>query len=107
MNFKVEYEDNHLIIVNKRAGLLTQGDQTQDVSLLEEVKAYIKEKYKKPGQVYLGLVHRLDRPTSGVLVFALSLAMASVSVIYLSIDRVSSATDTQASQIIGADLVIS
>ncbi|MGB0883256.1 MAG: RluA family pseudouridine synthase [Flavobacteriales bacterium] len=70
MNFKVEYEDNHLIIVNKRAGLLSQGDQTQDLSLLDEVKTYIKEKYKKPGKVYLGLVHRLDRPTSGLVVLA-------------------------------------
>lgn len=70
MNFRIEYEDNHLIVVNKRAGLLTQGDQTQDKTLLDEVKAYIKEKYNKPGAVYLGLVHRLDRPTSGLVVLA-------------------------------------
>lgn len=70
MNFKVEYEDNHLIIVNKRAGLLTQGDQTQDITLLDEVKQYIKVKYDKPGAVYLGLIHRLDRPTSGLVILA-------------------------------------
>lgn len=70
MDFKVEYEDNHLIIVNKRAGLLTQGDQTQDETLLDQVKAYIKTKYNKPGAVYLGLIHRLDRPTSGLVVLA-------------------------------------
>ena len=70
MNFRIEYEDNHLIIVNKRAGLLTQGDQTQDVTLLDEVKQYIKVKYNKPGAVYLGLIHRLDRPTSGLVVLA-------------------------------------
>jgi len=70
MNFRIEYEDNHLIIVNKRAGLLTQGDQTQDVTLLDEVKQYIKVKYDKPGDVYLGLIHRLDRPTSGLVVLA-------------------------------------
>ena len=70
MNFRVEYEDNHLIIVNKRAGLLTQGDQTQDETLLDEVKQYIKVKYDKPGAVYLGLIHRLDRPTSGLVVLA-------------------------------------
>lgn len=70
MDFKVEYEDNHLIIVNKRAGLLTQGDQTQDETLLDQVKDYIKTKYNKPGAVYLGLIHRLDRPTSGLVVLA-------------------------------------
>lgn len=70
MNFRIEYEDNHLIVVNKRAGLLTQGDQTQDKTLLDEVKQYIKTKYDKPGAVYLGLIHRLDRPTSGLVVLA-------------------------------------
>ncbi len=70
MNFRIEYEDNHLIIVNKRAGLLTQGDLTEDKTLLDEVKQYIKVKYDKPGAVYLGLVHRLDRPTSGLVVLA-------------------------------------
>ncbi|MBE16083.1 MAG: RNA pseudouridine synthase [Cytophagaceae bacterium] len=69
-NLKVIYEDNHLIVVNKRAGDLVQGDQTGDTPLSEVVKAYIAKKYQKPGAVYLGTVHRLDRPTSGVVVFA-------------------------------------
>ena len=64
------FEDNHLIAVNKRAGVLVQGDITGDVPLSELVKEYIKEKYHKPGAVYLGVVHRLDRPVSGVVVFA-------------------------------------
>jgi len=67
---QVLYEDNHLLVVAKPAGLLVQGDSTGDVTLLELSKAYIKEKYKKPGNVFLGLVHRLDRPTAGVVVFA-------------------------------------
>lgn len=69
-NFRVEYEDNHLIVVSKRAGLLTQGDKTDDITLLDEVKQYIKIKDNKPGAVYLGLIHRLDRPTSGLVVLA-------------------------------------
>lgn len=64
------YEDNHLIVVNKVVGELVQGDATGDKPLSEKVKSYIKTKYNKPGNVYLGVVHRLDRPTSGVLVFA-------------------------------------
>lgn len=64
------YEDNHLIVINKPAGRLVQGDSTGDEPLSESVKTYIKQKYNKPGNVYLGVVHRLDRPTSGVLVFA-------------------------------------
>ncbi|WKN32892.1 RluA family pseudouridine synthase [Porifericola rhodea] len=64
------YEDNHLLVVNKRAGMLVQGDQTGDEPLVEAGKAYIKEKYDKPGAVFLGVVHRLDRPVSGVLVLA-------------------------------------
>jgi len=64
------YEDNHLLVVNKPAGMLVQGDRTGDISLLEVSKKYIKQKYNKPGKVFLGLVHRLDRPVSGVLVFA-------------------------------------
>jgi len=64
------YEDNHLIAINKRAGVLVQGDSTGDVPLSELVKEYIKEKYHKPGAVFLGVVHRLDRPVSGVVVFA-------------------------------------
>lgn len=67
---KVVYEDNHLIIVYKESGEIVQGDKTGDVPLSETVKAYIKEKYKKPGNVFLGVVHRLDRPVSGLVVFA-------------------------------------
>ena len=68
--FTVEFEDNHLIIVNKPAGLLVQGDNTGDKTLTEYVKEYIKEKYEKPGEVYLGCVHRIDRPVSGLVIFA-------------------------------------
>lgn len=64
------YEDNHLIIVNKTGGMLVQGDQTGDETLAEDVKSYIKKKYKKPGDVFLGVVHRLDRPVSGAVIFA-------------------------------------
>jgi len=69
-NLQVLYEDNHLIIVNKRCGDIVQGDNTGDAPLSEIVKKYISEKYNKPGAVFLGVVHRLDRPTSGVLIFA-------------------------------------
>ena len=69
-NLQVLFEDNHIIIVNKRAGDIVQGDKTQDKPLSEIVKEYIKEKYNKPGNVYLGVVHRLDRPTSGIVIFA-------------------------------------
>jgi 23S rRNA pseudouridine1911/1915/1917 synthase len=68
-NFRVVYEDNHIIIVNKRTGLLVQGDSTGDVTLTDLVKDYIKEKYDKPGDVFLHPVHRLDRPVSGLVVF--------------------------------------
>lgn len=64
------YEDNHIIIVNKRAGDIVQGDKTGDKPLSEVVKEYIAEKYNKPGNVYLGVVHRLDRPTTGIIVFS-------------------------------------
>lgn len=64
------FEDNHLIVVNKRPGDIVQGDKTGDAPLSEVVKEYIAEKYNKPGAVYLGVVHRLDRPTSGIVVFA-------------------------------------
>lgn len=67
---KVIYEDNHIIVVLKPQNILSQGDETGDESLLDMVKAYIKETYKKEGNVYTGLVHRLDRPTGGVMVFA-------------------------------------
>jgi len=66
----VIYEDNHLLVVNKPSGLLVQGDQTGDKTLSDWAKAYIKEKYDKPGAVFLGVVHRLDRPVSGVVVLA-------------------------------------
>lgn len=69
-NLKVLYEDNHIIIVNKRAGDIVQGDKTGDIPLSEVVKSYIKEKYHKPGNVYIGVAHRLDRPTTGVIVFS-------------------------------------
>jgi 23S rRNA pseudouridine1911/1915/1917 synthase len=67
---EILYEDNHIIAVNKRCGDIVQGDKTGDKTLGDEVKAYIKEKYHKPGEVFLGVAHRLDRPTSGVLIFA-------------------------------------
>lgn len=70
MRLDVIYEDNHLIAVNKRAGDLSQRDQTMDDSLIEKLKSYIKIKYKKPGEVFLGSIHRLDRPTSGVIIYA-------------------------------------
>jgi len=66
----VLFEDNHLLVVNKPAGLLVQGDKTGDETLAEQAKAYLKEKYKKPGDVFLGIVHRIDRPVSGVVVLA-------------------------------------
>ena len=67
---KVVYEDNHIIIVYKESGEIVQGDKTGDVPLSEAVKAYLKEKYQKPGNVFLGVVHRLDRPVCGLVVFA-------------------------------------
>ncbi len=66
----VVYEDNHIIIVNKRASEIVQGDKTGDTPLSETVKLYLKEKYHKPGNVFLGVTHRLDRPVSGLVVFA-------------------------------------
>jgi len=70
MNLEILHEDNHLLIVNKPAGILSQGDITGDESILDIGKKYIKDKYNKPGNVYLGLPHRIDRPTSGVIVMA-------------------------------------
>lgn len=67
---KVLYEDNHIIVINKAAGEIVQGDKTGDESLCETMKRYIKEKYAKPGNVFIGLPHRLDRPVSGIVVFA-------------------------------------
>ena len=69
-NLQVIYEDNHIIAINKRVGDIVQGDKTGDTPLSEVVKQYIAKKYDKPGAVYLGVVHRLDRPTSGIVVFA-------------------------------------
>lgn len=67
---RILYEDNHVIVVNKLPSELTQGDKTGDATLPDLIKTYLKEKYQKPGNVFLGVVHRLDRPTSGALVFA-------------------------------------
>lgn len=69
-NIQVLYEDNHLIAINKRVGDIVQGDKTNDTPLSDIVKAYLKQKYSKPGAVFLGVVHRLDRPTSGLVIFA-------------------------------------
>lgn len=74
---KVIYEDNHIIVVIKDQNVLSQGDDTGDESLFDAIKTYLKEKYNKPGNVYLGLVHRLDRPTGGVMVFAKTSKAAS------------------------------
>jgi 23S rRNA pseudouridine1911/1915/1917 synthase len=68
--FTVLFEDNHLLVVDKASGVLVQGDSTGDVPLAELCKEYIKRKYNKPGAVFLGVVHRLDRPVSGVVVLA-------------------------------------
>lgn len=70
LRMNVVYEDNHIIIVNKKSGEIVQGDKTGDEPLSEIVKAYIKEKYQKPGNVFIGVVHRLDRPVGGLVVFA-------------------------------------
>lgn len=67
---KVLYEDNHIIVINKEAGEIVQGDKTGDASLCDTMKQYLKEKYAKPGNVFIGLPHRLDRPVSGIVVFA-------------------------------------
>ncbi|MBQ8424847.1 MAG: RluA family pseudouridine synthase [Clostridia bacterium] len=71
------YEDNHIIVVSKPQGVPSQPDSTKDEDMLTKVKAYIKEKYNKPGEVFIGLVHRLDRPTGGVMVFARTSKAAS------------------------------
>src|SRR5574344_1144478 len=70
MNLDILYEDNHIIAVNKTNNDIVQSDKTGDETLADKVKAYIKEKYNKPGDVFLGVVHRLDRPVSGVVLFA-------------------------------------
>ena len=66
----VLYEDNHIIAINKAAGEIVQGDKTGDKPLCDKLKAFLKEKYAKPGNVFVGLPHRLDRPVSGIVVFA-------------------------------------
>ena len=71
------YEDNHIIVVFKPAGILSQADKSGDVDMITIIKSYLKEKYNKPGNVYLGLVHRLDRPVSGIMVFAKTSKAAS------------------------------
>ena len=70
MQVEVLYEDNHILVLNKPSGALAQGDKTGDTPLVEYGKAYLKKKYDKPGEVFLGIPHRIDRPTSGVLMFA-------------------------------------
>ena len=77
MDLKILYEDNHIIVVVKPVNIPSQGDKTGDEDMLTIIKKYIKEKYNKPGEVYLGLVHRLDRPTGGVMVFAKTSKAAS------------------------------
>ena len=76
-NLKVIYEDNHIIVVEKKPNIPSQSDKTGDIDMLTIVKQYIKEKYNKPGNVYLGLVHRLDRPVGGVMIFAKTSKAAS------------------------------
>lgn len=77
MALNILYEDNHLLVVEKPIGMLAQSDYTHDVDILSLLKLYLKDKYQKPGQVYLGLVHRLDRMTGGVMVFAKTSKAAS------------------------------
>ena len=74
---KVIYEDNHIIVVEKPVNIPSQGDKTGDIDMLTIIKQYIKEKYNKPGNVYLGFIHRLDRPVGGVMVFAKTSKAAS------------------------------
>ena len=76
-DINVLYEDNHIIVVEKGIGILSQADNTGDDDLVNIVKSYIKEKYDKPGNVYLGLVHRLDRMVGGIMVFAKTIKAAS------------------------------
>ncbi len=74
---KIIYEDNHIIVVEKIPNIASQADKTGDIDMLSLIKQYLKEKYNKPGKVYLGLVHRLDRPVGGVMVFAKTSKAAS------------------------------
>lgn len=74
---KVIYEDNHIIVVEKTPNIPSQADKTEDIDMLTIVKKYLKEKYNKPGDVYLGLIHRLDRPVGGIMIFAKTSKAAS------------------------------
>ena len=74
---EILYEDNHIIVVIKPINVLSQGDNTNDLDMVNIIKSYLKEKYNKPGNVYVGLVHRLDRPTGGIMVFAKTSKAAS------------------------------
>lgn len=74
---EILYEDNHIIVVVKPFNILSQSDDTKDIDMLTLIKSYLKEKYNKPGNVYLGLIHRLDRPTGGIMVFAKTSKAAS------------------------------
>lgn len=76
-DLKVIYEDNHIIVVEKKPNIPSQADKTEDIDMLSIVKSYIKEKYQKPGNVYLGLIHRLDRPVGGIMIFAKTSKAAS------------------------------
>lgn len=76
-DLEILYEDNHIIVVYKKENILSQGDSTNDLDLLTMIKNYIKEKYQKPGNVYVGLIHRLDRPVSGVMIYAKTSKAAS------------------------------
>ena len=77
VDLKIIYEDNHIIVVEKKPNISSQGDKTGDIDMITLVKNYIKEKYSKPGNVYLGLVHRLDRPVGGIMIFARTSKSAS------------------------------
>ena len=86
---EILYEDNHIIAVNKTCNEIVQGDKTGDTPLSETVKAYIKEKYNKPGEVFLGVTHRIDRPTSGVVLFArTSKALARLNEMFKSHEQI-------------------
>ena len=80
----VLYEDNHIIVLEKKSGILSQSDKSGDVDMLTLVKSYIKEKYDKKGEVFLGLVHRLDTLTSGIMVFARTSKAALYSALYVA-----------------------
>ena len=82
-NLQVLHEDNHIIVINKRVGDIVQGDKTGDKPLSEVVKEYVKDKYNKPGEVFLGVIHRLDRPTTGIVIFArTSKALARMNTLF-------------------------